>query len=321
MTDQNSINQQYDVNRVPRFANVATFMRCRTAETPNNLDIAMAGIPYDFGSSFRSGARHGPAQIREMSRLIRQVHSVTKIEPFVLCRIADIGDTPVNPLDIDESLTLIVDFFDRVVAAGAKPLAVGGDHTISLPVLRACAKSGPVGLIQIDAHSDTLDEMLGKKFANGTPFRRAIEEGLVDPKRTIQIGIRGTLFKADELDWAHEIGITIITIDDFYELGIPHVIKTAQDLVGQELVYLTFDIDSIDPAYAPGTGGVEPGGMSVREAQVLLRGLYGLNLIGADVNEVSPPLDPTGMTALVAANIMFEELCLLTDTVNRQKNG
>ncbi len=318
MSFEDNNSQQYDVNRVPRFANVATFMRSRYVETMEGLDIAMAGIPFDLGSSFRSGARHGPSQIREMSRLIRQVHPVSKIEPFSLCRVADVGDTPINPLDLTESLDLIQGFFERIVAAGAIPLAAGGDHTVTLPVLRSLARSAPFGLLQIDAHSDTLDEMLGKKYANGTPIRRAVEEGLVDPERTVQIGIRGTLFKADEYEWAQEQGITMITIDEFYEYGVQKVIGISREKFGSDPVYITFDIDSLDPAYAPGAGGLEPGGLSVREAQLLLRGMYGLNLIGADVNEVSPPLDPTGNTALVAANIMFEELCLLADTLKRK---
>ena len=318
MSFEDNNSQQYDVNRVPRFANVATFMRSRYVETMEGLDIAMAGIPFDLGSSFRSGARHGPSQIREMSRLIRQVHPVSKIEPFSLCRVADVGDTPINPLDLTESLDLIQGFFERIVAAGAIPLAAGGDHTVTLPVLRSLARSAPFGLLQIDAHSDTLDEMLGKKYANGTPIRRAVEEGLVDPERTVQIGIRGTLFKADEYEWAQEQGITMITIDEFYEYGVQKVIGISREKFCSDPVYITFDIDSLDPAYAPGAGGLEPGGLSVREAQLLLRGMYGLNLIGADVNEVSPPLDPTGNTALVAANIMFEELCLLADTLKRK---
>jgi guanidinopropionase len=318
MEYENKSSQQYDVNRVPRFANIATFMRSKYVESAEGLDIAMAGIPFDLGSSFRSGARHGPSQIREMSRLIRQVHPVSKIEPFKLFNVADVGDAPINPLDLIESLDLIKDFFDTIAASGAKPLAVGGDHTVTLPVLRSLARYAPFGLLQIDAHSDTLDEMLGKKYANGTPVRRAVEEGLVDPERIVQIGIRGTLFKADEFEWAREQGITIITIDEFYENGIQKTIGMSREKFGSDPVYITFDIDSLDPAYAPGAGGLEPGGLSVREAQLILRGMYGLNLIGADVNEVSPPLDPTGNTALVAANIMFEELCLLVDTLKRQ---
>ena len=309
---------QHDVNRVPRFANVATFLRAAQKSNAAGLDIALAGVPFDLGSSFRSGARHGPSQVREMSRLIKSFNYSTKVAPFELCKIADVGDAPVNSLDIEASLESVEAFFEDIVAEGATPLAVGGDHTISLPVLRAVAKDGPVGLLQVDAHSDTMDQMLGKKFANGTPFRRAIEEGLVDPRRTVQVGIRGTLFKADEHDWAHEQGVTIISTDDFFELGVNKIVEKARAILADERVYLTFDMDVLDPSYAPGTGGLEIGGLTTRDAQLLLRGMYGLSFVGADINEIAPPLDPTGNTAMVAANLLFEELCLLADCLNRK---
>jgi guanidinopropionase len=187
-----------------------------------------------------------------------------------------------------------------------------------LPILRALVTDEPVALVQIDAHSDTLDIMLGERYANGTPFRRAIEEDLLDPRYVIQIGIRGTLFDADEHAWAREKGITIIDIDEFYELGVNGVIRKIHDLLKDRPAYLTFDIDALDPSCAPGTGSPEPGGIGIREAQNLLRGMAGLHLIGADVNELSPPLDPGGSTAIVTANLMFEELCLLAQTVQRR---
>ncbi len=311
---------QHDPNRVPRFANVATILRAAQKADAAGLDIALAGVPFDLGSSFRSGARHGPAQVREMSRLIKQLNYSTKVAPFELCKIADVGDAPVNSLDIEASLESIQAFFEDIVANGAVPLAVGGDHTISLPVLRAVAKDRPVGLLQVDAHSDTMDKMLGKEYANGTPFRRAIEEGLIDPRRTVQTGIRGTLFEADEHAWAYEQGVTIISTDDFFEWGVEKVIDKTRAVLADGPVYLTFDMDVLDPAYAPGTGGLEIGGLTTRDAQLLLRGMYGLNFVGADINEIAPPLDPTGNTALVAANIMFEELCLLADCIHRKRN-
>jgi guanidinopropionase len=303
--------QQYDVSTVPRFANLNPFMRATYQEDPTGLDIAMVGVPFDLGSSFRIGSRHGPAQMREMSRMIRQVHYPSMFEPFKRFKIADVGDAPVNSLDIQESLSSIEAFFQKIHSAGVLPLAAGGDHTITLPILRAIAKERPLSLVQIDAHSDTIDEMLGKKYANGTPIRRAIEEGLVDPKRTVQVGIRGTLFKADDLDWAKNQGITIFDMDDCAEMGLAKVINAIHTIVGEYPTYLTFDIDSLDPAFAPGAGGLEPGGFTVREAQQLLRGLKGIRFVGADINEVCPPLDPSGNTALVACHLMFEELCLL----------
>jgi len=310
---------QRDVGAIPRFSQTATFMRSVQREEPDGLDIALVGVPFDGGSSFRSGARHGPAQLREMSRLIRRVNYATGITPFDSCRVADVGDAPVNPLSIEDSLVSIEAFFERIAGSGALPLAAGGDHTITLPILRALVTANPVGLIQIDAHSDTLDIMMGQRYANGTPFRRAIEEGLLDPRSVIQIGIRGTLFDADEHVWARDNGITIIDIDAFYDLGVPGVLRRVFDLLEDRPAYLTFDIDALDPSCAPGTGSPEPGGLSVRDAQALLRGLAGLQLIGADVNELSPPLDPSGTTAIVAANLMFEELCLLAQAVKRRR--
>jgi guanidinopropionase len=306
--------RQYDVNTVPRFANLNPFMRANYQENPDGLDIAMVGVPFDLGSSFRIGSRHGPAQMREMSRMIRQVHYPSMLEPFERFRIADVGDAPVNSLDIEESLEGIEAFFQKIHTAGALTLAAGGDHTITLPILRAIARDHPLSLVQFDAHSDTIDTMLGKKFANGTPIRRAIEEGLLDPKSIVQIGLRGTLFKADDLDWAKEQGIEIIDMDDFFEMGLSRVIDKIHEVVGDNLTYLTFDIDSLDPAFAPGAGGLEPGGLTVREAQLLLRGLKGIRFTGADINEVCPPLDPSGNTALVACHLMFEQLCLLVES-------
>ena len=246
-----------------------------------------------------------------MSRLIRRAHHLTGVAPFDLCRVADIGDAPVNPLDIESTLRSVQAFFEHIGDAGALPLAVGGDHTVTLPILRAVAHQGPVALLQIDAHSDTQDTMLGQKHANGTPIRRAIEEGLVDPTRTVQIGIRGTLFAADELQWARQQGVQIINIEELDDLGRDEVVARSRRALGTGPCYVTVDVDVLDPAYAPGTGGLEPGGMSVRELQGLIRELGGLEIIGADVVEVSPPLDPSGNTALVACNLVFELLCLM----------
>lgn len=309
---------QHDVAVVPRFANVATFLRARQQDAPEGLDIAMFGVPFDLGSSFRSGSRHGPAQIREMSRLIREVNALTATAPFSSCRVADLGDVPVNALDSDASLQAIEDFAARVVAAGARPLAAGGDHTITLPILRAVARDSPVALVQVDAHSDTQDSMLGRSVANGTVFRRAIEEGLLDPRLCFQVGIRGTLFKADELDWARQVGIAIFTMDDIDALGLQGIASPIKRTIGDRPTYLTFDVDALDPSIAPGTGGLEPGGLGYRDTLRLLHGLRGLDFIGADVVEVCPPLEPGTLTAMVGANIMFEELCLLAEAIGRE---
>ena len=262
--------------------------------------------------------------MREMSRLIRQAHYATGVAPFEICRVADVGDAPVNPLDVHQSLASIEGFVREICGNGARPLIAGGDHTITLPILRAVAgppSKGSIGLLQIDAHSDTQDEMLGQRYANGTPIRRAIEEGLVDPARLIQVGIRGTLFAKNELDWARQQGITILTIDDVYELGLPTVIEQARTRLAGGDAYVTLDLDALDPAYAPGVGGQEPGGLTVRDVQLLLRGMRGLHLVGADVNELSPPLDATGNTAIVACNLMFELLCLLAEAPTGARPG
>ena len=314
MTDGPS---QPDVAVVPRFANVATFLRASQRDGPEDLDVALFGVPFDLGSSFRSGARHGPAQIREMSRLIREVNALTGTAPFAACRVADIGDAPINALDAEASLQAIEDFTAGVVAAGARPLAAGGDHTITLPILRALAKDAPVALVQVDAHSDTQDAMLGRAVANGTVFRRAVEEGLVDPRLCFQVGIRGTLFKAEELDWARQAGIAIFTMDDIDALGFQEIAGRIKGAIGERPAYLTFDVDALDPSIAPGTGGLEPGGLSYRDALRLLHGLRGLDVIGADVVEVCPPLEPGTLTAMVGANLMFEELCLIAEAIGR----
>lgn len=308
---------QADVTSIPRFANVATFMRVDLMDDPQGLDIAMFGAPFDLGSSFRSGARHGPAQIREMSRMIRAANYLTGVAPFQNCRVADIGDAPINSLDIEESLRGIEEFVRRIVACGARPLAAGGDHTITLPVLRAVARNTPVALIQIDAHSDTQDQMLGRKIANGTIIRRAVEEGLLESSLIFQVGIRGTLFKADELNWARDIGITMFGMPELDGFGASEIASRIRSAIGQKPTYLSFDIDALDPSIAPGTGGLEPGGMSYREALQLLHGFRGLNLIGADVVEICPPLEPGTLTAMVGCNIMFEELCLISENLDQ----
>jgi guanidinopropionase len=302
----------------PRFAHIATFMRTPLRPDAQGLDIALAGVPFDLGSTNRDGPRHGPAQIREMSRLIRQVNPTTHVAPFALCQVADVGDAPVNPLDAAGSLERITRFFSDIAAAGAAPVSAGGDHTVTLPILRGIVKDGPVGCIHFDAHADTLDELLGSKINHATPFRRAVEEGIIDPRRTLQIGLRGTRYSDEDIQYGYDVGMRIITMDDFEEMGRKAVIAEIHRVVGQHPTYVTFDIDGLDPVYCPGTGAPEPGGLSMRDAQVVLRGLMGLNLIGGDVCEVSPPLDPRGHTALNAANLMFEILCVVADSVARR---
>ena len=316
--------QPIDSSVYPRFTQIATFMRAQHRESAAGLDIAMVGVPFDWGSTNRAGARHGPAQIREMSRLIRRVHFVSRISPFEIARVADVGDAPVNPLDLAGTYESVEAFFDGILGHGTLPLSVGGDHAITLPILRALAKkTGPIGMLQFDAHSDTydtlVDDSFGGRYNHGTCFRRAIEEGALDPKRLVQVGIRGSMFHADQNDWALAQGVTIIDIETFFDIGVKKTIEKARKVLGNKPAYITLDIDGLDPTSFPGTGAPEPGGLSMRDAQVILRGMQGLDLWGADVNECSPPLDPTGMTALNCANLLFEELCLLADTVERRR--
>lgn len=302
---------------VPRFAGIPTFMRLPylpLERAPGEIDIALLGIPFDGATTNRPGTRLGPRQVREASSLMRFVNDGTLVAPYELCACADVGDLPVNPVDIGDTLSWIEERISFLHGAGVTPLSIGGDHLISYPILRALGRDEPVGLIHVDAHSDTGDVYFGgQKLTHGTPFRRAIEDGVLDPKRVVQIGIRGTMYAADERDWALSQGIRIIDMQEVIGRGVPHAIAEARKVVGQGRTYFTFDIDSIDPAYAPGTGTPEIGGFTSREALQLVRGLRHLDLIGADMVEVSPPYDPTGGTALVGATIAFELLCLLAE--------
>jgi guanidinopropionase len=306
---------------VPRFGEVASFMRLPVERDPKKLDIALCGVPWDGGTTNRPGARHGPRAIRDASTLMRRVHHVSLTAPYELCRVGDCGDTPVNPIDLQDSLQRIEAFYARLHKAGAAPLSAGGDHLVTLPILRAIARERPVGLIHFDAHSDTSDSYFGgQKYTHGTPFRRAVEEGLLDPKRAIQIGVRGSMYSADEKDWALDAGFRIVHIEEFFRLGPEAVAAEARRIVGDGRAYVSFDVDGLDPVYAPGTGTPEIGGFSTAEAQRMIRGLDGIDLIGGDVVEVAPPFDPSGNTALVGATMMFEILCVLATAVHRRKN-
>jgi guanidinopropionase len=312
--------QPVDAALVPRFGAIPTFMRLPHVTDPARLDIALIGVPWDGGTTNRAGARHGPREIRNMSSFMRKVHHVSRIAPYDLARIADFGDAPVNPIDLMDTLGRIERFYAKIHAAGAVPLSAGGDHLITLPIYRAIAKGRPIGMVHFDAHSDTNDRYFGdNKYTHGTPFRRAVEEGLLDPKRVVQIGIRGSLYKRDDNMWAVEQGMRVITIEEYFDLGVDKVIAEARRVVGDGPTYVSFDVDGLDPAYAPGTGTPEIGGYTPHEAQRMLRGLRGLDLVGGDVVEVSPPFDMSGNTALVGVTMMWEILCLLSEAVARRK--
>ncbi len=296
----------------PRFGQIATFMLLPAVASPEGLDVALLGIPYDGGVSYRPGARFGPRAVREQSSLIRPWHPVLKVHPFERLRVADCGDVDVVPTSIEQTYTAITAKIDAVIAAGAAPVCVGGDHSITLGILRCLAKRfGPLGLVHFDAHPDTWDQYFGSKFFHGTPFRRAVEERLIDPRRMIQVGIRGPLYGPEDFAFHDEHGIEVVRIEAVKEHGTAWVAERFARLRGAP-VYCSFDIDAVDPAFAPGTGTPEVGGLTSYEAQALVRSLAGLELVGADVVEVSPPYDGPGqVTALLAANLLFELVSLL----------
>ena len=300
----------------PRFADIATFFRLPVVKDLKDLDYCICGVPWDGGTTNRPGARHGPREVRNSSSLIRLYHPVSLKSPYNKYNIADIGDCPVNPADLQDSLNKIENFYTKINKANVIPLSIGGDHLISLPILRGLAKDEPVALFQFDSHSDTWDTYFGGfKYTHGTPFRRAIEENLIDPKKYVMLGIRGSLYDPNDMKWAKDQGVTIITIDEYYKMGFEKSMEIVKDILKDDAAYFTFDIDGIDPTFAPGTGTPEVGGFSVREAQLIIRELKRINFIGADVVEVSPPFDVNNMTSLVGATIAFEILCTMTKTI------
>ena len=317
----NDVNPQpVDAAIVPRFGAIPTFMRLPYRPDPAGLDIGLIGVPWDGGTTNRAGARHGPREIRNMSSFMRKVHHVSRIAPYKLAKVADLGDAPVNPIDLMDSLARIEGFFARIHSLGVAPISAGGDHLITLPIFRAIGRQRPVGMIHVDAHSDTNDRYFGdNRYTHGTPFRRAVEEGLLDPKRTIQIGIRGSIYSEDDMAFAEGSGMRVVYMEEFAKAGVERVIAEARRVAGEGPCYISFDVDGLDPVYAPGTGTPEIGGLTTLEAQHLIRGLEGLNLIGGDVVEVSPPFDPSGNTALVGATMMFEILCVLAKAVAERR--
>lgn len=307
---------------MPRFAGIPTFMRLPHVpfghERFGEVQVGLIGAPWDGGTTNRPGPRHGPRQLRDVSTLIRAQNGATWVAPFEIARCADLGDVAINPGDLMDSLARMEAFYDKVVAAGVLPLTAGGDHLCTLPILRAVAKTGPVGMIQFDSHTDLNDVYFGtSRYNHGTPFRRAVEEGLLDPKRYVIIGIRGPAFGRTDWDFAEANGIRIIPIGEFHARGAEDVMAEAREIVGQGPVYVTYDIDFVDPTFAPGTGTPEVGGPNSWQALQVARGLRGLNVVGADLVEVSPPFDVGGGTALLGINLIFELLCILAERVAR----
>jgi guanidinopropionase len=291
-------------------------MRAPIADSFSDLDIALIGVPMDLGVTNRAGARHGPREIRNASSLMRVFNMSTGVRPFELARIADVGDVPIDNLfNLDEAIKHIAAFYREVHKAGVMPVSAGGDHSITYPIFQGIAASEPIGMIHIDAHTDTWGEYYGSKFHHGAPFRLAVEDGLLDPKRTIQIGIRGAQNTYEGLEFSTNSGMRVLSMDEFTEIGVAAVIEEARRVVGDGPTYISFDVDGLDPVYAPGTGTPEIGGITTVDALKLLRGLRRLNLVGGDVVEVAPPFDQTGNTALVGASLMYEIMCLLAECV------
>ncbi len=305
-------NGMVDPQQRPRHSGIPTFFRAPHTEDLAEVDIGVIGVPYDGGVTHRSGARHGPRAVREQSALMRRLHGTTDFAPFDACRVRDLGDCWLEfPFDLAGALSEIETFYHMIVEAGVMPLSVGGDHSISWPILRAVGKSRPVGMIHIDAHCDTGDDYLGSRFHHGAPFRRAVEDGVLDPKRTIQIGIRGGKTVADHWSFSETSGMRVLGMDEFQDKGWAYAAAEARRIIGDGPVYLSYDIDSLDPAEAPGTGTPEAGGIRAIEALRLLRALDGLSFVGGDLVEVAPSWDNGTITSFNGASILFEILCLL----------
>jgi guanidinobutyrase len=303
--------QPVDALVYPRFSGIATFMRLPHVPRAEELDVALIGIPYDGGATYRSGPRFGPRHVREQSAIIRPWNPVLNCNPFEKLRIGDFGDLSINPLSIDDTFKRITAQLDDVLKAGARPVCVGGDHSILLPILRSMHKHcGPVGLIQFDAHNDTWGGYFGSPHSHGTPVRRATEEGLLVGKDVLQVGLRGQVYAKEDFDFGRKHGFRVVTAEEFHRVGLP-MVRSLLKKLGRRPVYITLDIDVVDPAFAPGTGTPQVGGFSSAQILELVRTLRGLNIVGCDLVEVSPPYDTGEITSLLAANLLYELLCVM----------
>jgi len=305
-------------NEMPRFGGITTFMRLPNRSEPADLDVGVFGVPFDLGTSNRPGARFGPRGIREESVMIRPYNMATRAAPFDSLRIDDLGDIATNAFDKSDSVARIEAYVDGLLEHGLTTVAMGGDHTIVLPILRAMAKvHGPIGLVHVDAHTDINDHMFGEKIAHGTPFRRAVEEGLLDCGRVVQIGVRGTGYAADDFDWSREQGFRVVQVEECWHKSLVPLMAEVCERVGGGPVYLSFDIDGLDPSFAPGTGTLESGGLTAPQGLEIIRGCRGLDLVGCDLVEVAPIYDVSGMTSRLAADLIFEMLCVLPGVESR----
>jgi guanidinobutyrase len=308
-----NMNQPQSGNEMPRFAGIASMFRLPVQTSAENLDVALIGVPLDIGTSNRTGSRYGPRQIRSESVLVRPYGMATGAAPFDSFQVADVGDVALNPYNLLTSIDIIEAFYRDCLVHDIVPVSMGGDHTITLPILRAlAAKHGPLAVVHVDAHADINDLMFGERIAHGTIFRRAIEERLIDPAKMVQIGLRATGYSADDFGWSRQQGVRVVTAEECWYRSLEPLMEEVRATIGPDTAaYLSFDIDGLDPSVAPGTGTPEPGGLTGSQGLEIIRGCFGLNLVGCDLVEVSPPYDTTGNTALLAANLVFEMLCSL----------
>ena len=312
------LHQPLGGNEMPRFGGIASMLRLPHLASPAGLDAAFIGIPLDIGTSLRSGTRFGPRQLRSESVMIRPYNMATGAAPFDSLSVADLGDVAINTFNLLDTVRLIEEHYDRVLEHDVIPLTLGGDHTLTLPILRAMKKKyGKIGLVHVDAHADVNEHMFGEKIAHGTTFRRAVEEGLLDCDRVVQIGLRAQGYAADDFDWCREQGFRVVQAEECWHQSLTPLMAEVRERVGGGPVYLSYDIDSIDPAWAPGTGTPEIGGLTTIQALEIIRGCRGLDLVGCDLVEVSPPYDTTGNTALLGANLLYEMLCVLPGVTYR----
>jgi guanidinopropionase len=309
-----------DPQALPRYTGVASFFRAPLAHSTRDVDIGIIGVPFDGGVTHRSGTRHGPRGVREQSTLLRRINGATRVSPFASARVCDLGDCWIEqPYELANAHQEIESFYRTITAAGIVPLSVGGDHSLSLPILRAVAADGPIGMVHVDAHCDTGDDYMGSRFHHGAPFRRAVEENLLDPRRVIQIGIRGTTNDPDMWGFSQRSGMRVLAMDEFDDRGWRYAAEEARRVAGSGPVYLSFDIDSLDPSEAPGTGTPEAGGLTALQALRLLRELRGIDFVGGDVVEVAPPFDTGTLTSFNAASVLFEILCLLVEAREKRQ--
>jgi guanidinobutyrase len=307
-------------NEMPRFGGPSTFMRLPPTDLP--LDVAIVGVPLDVGTSNRPGARFGPRAIRAESCLLRPYNMATRAAPFDGLVVGDTGDVALNTFHLAASVRIIAEHYEELLETPVVPLSIGGDHTITYPILEAIAAvHGPVGVVHVDAHADVNVAMFGEQITHGSWMRHAIEHGFVDPHRTVQIGLRGSGYAADDFDWIKRQGARVVQVEECWNRSLTPLMAEVREQLGDGAGYVSFDIDGLDPSVAPGTGTPEIGGLTSAQGLEIIRGCHQLNIVGADVVEVAPQYDPSGNTALLAANVLFELLCVLPGVEHRERGA